>query len=61
MAVVNWSSEAKHDLGDIVAYYEERSPEYARALARQIYEAVTRLEQFPERGRWSDGVADFGF
>ena len=52
MAVVNWSAEAKHDLADIVEYYEERSPAYARALVRQIYEAVTRLEQFPERGRY---------
>ena len=48
---VNWSAEAKRDLADIVDYYEDRSPEYARALVRQIYESVGRLEQFPQMGR----------
>ena len=51
MALVSWSSEAKGDLADIVAYYEDRSPEYARAVVRQLYEAVTRLEHFPRMGR----------
>ena len=51
MAVINWSAEAKGDLADIVAYYEDRSPTYAEALVRQIYEAVGRLEQFPRLGR----------
>ena len=49
---VNWSAEAKRDLADIVDYYEDRSPEYARALVRQIYESVGRLEQFPQMGRY---------
>ena len=48
---VNWSAEAKRDLADIVDYYEDRSPEYARALVRQIYESVGRLELFPQMGR----------
>ena len=52
MAVINWSAEAKRDLADIVDYYENRSPEYARALVRQIYESVGRLEQFPQMGRY---------
>ena len=49
---VNWSAEAKRDLADIVDYYEDRSPEYARALVRQIYESVGRLEHFPQMGRY---------
>ena len=49
---VNWSAEAKRDLADMVDYYEDRSPEYARALVRQIYESVGRLEQFPQMGRY---------
>ena len=49
---VNWSAEAKRDLADIVDYYEDRSPEYARALVRQIYASVGRLEQFPQMGRY---------
>ena len=51
MAVINWSAEAKGDLADIVAYYEDRSPTYAETLVRQIYEAVGRLERFPRLGR----------
>ena len=51
MAVINWSAEAKGDLADIVAYYEERSSAYAQVLVRQLFGAVSQLEQFPRLGR----------
>ncbi|NBC19260.1 MAG: type II toxin-antitoxin system RelE/ParE family toxin [Bacteroidetes bacterium] len=52
MAVVNWSAEAEQDLANIIAYYEDRSPAYAEALVQQLFEAISRLERFPQLGRY---------
>lgn len=46
-----WSAEAVDDIAGIRAYIAQTSPRYADVVAGRLYDAVTRLERFPESGR----------
>ena len=51
MAEVNWTEQALNDVEDIVSYIARDSSFYAKMHARKIFEAVRRLQVFPESGR----------
>jgi len=49
---IRWTELAGRDLTHICDYTEERDgPEAARRVALAIYEGVSSLTQFPQRGR----------
>ena len=60
MIRVVWSDEAKHDLFDIFAYIQQRSPDQARRVSEALVAAVARLDNFPESGRVVPEKADPG-
>ena len=51
MAVVRWSSVARHDLRAIRDYFENSSPAYARTIIGKLFASVSNLETFPRMGR----------
>ena len=46
-----WSPEAATDFAGIVDYIHQQNPSAAERVARAIFESVTSLESFPDRGR----------
>jgi toxin ParE1/3/4 len=49
---IQWTESAVHDLTQICDYLEEHdSAVTARRVALSIYERISALEKFPERGR----------
>jgi addiction module RelE/StbE family toxin len=48
---IRWSPEAAVDFAGIVEYIRTQSPATAERIARSIYDSVTSLDTFPERGR----------
>jgi toxin ParE1/3/4 len=48
---VRWSPEAAADFDSIIAYLMEQSPSTAERIAHTIYDAVSSLEIFSNRGR----------
>ena len=48
---IRWSPEAAADFAGIVEYIHRQNPSVADRVARAIYESVSSLESFPDRGR----------
>jgi addiction module RelE/StbE family toxin len=51
MTGVRWTANAANDLAAIVNYIRKDSPEAARRVARTIFDGVSELRTFPNRGR----------
>jgi len=49
--IIRWSPEAAADFAAIVEYIQQQNPSAADRVARAIFENVTSLESFPDRGR----------
>lgn len=54
------SSKAWEDLDALLEYLESRSPTTAARYAKEFPEALERLEQFPESGRFIPEFLDEG-
>jgi toxin ParE1/3/4 len=48
---IRWSPEAAADFAEIVEYIHQQNPSAAHRVAHVIYESVTSLESFSNRGR----------
>jgi addiction module RelE/StbE family toxin len=48
---VSWSPEAAADFAAIVAYIREQNPSAAERVAHAIYDGVSSLSMFSNRGR----------
>ncbi len=48
---VRWSPEASADFAAIVAYIREQNPSAAERVAHAIYDGVSSLSSFSNRGR----------
>jgi len=48
---IRYTSRARDDLGAILAYVEQRSPQGARNIARALHKTVELIGQFPQSGR----------
>jgi len=48
---VRWSREAADDLGAVFAHIRDDNPAAALRTVRNIYERVSALKTFPNRGR----------
>ena len=51
MTEVRWTDQAVEDLRSIREFIERDSPRYGRLVAERLFEATTRLEEFPRSGR----------
>ncbi len=51
MAEVVWTERALNDLQAIYLFMARDAPEYARLVNRRLYQATTRLVDFPRSGR----------
>ena len=48
---IRWSAEAAADFAGIIEYIRQQNPSAAARTARAIYDSVTSLDHFPNRGR----------
>jgi toxin ParE1/3/4 len=48
---IRWSPEAAYDFAGIVEYIHQQNPSAADHVAHSIYDGVTSLNSFPNRGR----------
>lgn len=48
---IRWSPEAAGDFAGIAEYIHKQNPSAADRVVHTIYDSVTSLESFPERGR----------
>jgi len=48
---IRWSPQAAVDFAGIVEYIRTQNPSAAKRIARTIYDSVTSLKSFPQRGR----------
>ena len=48
---IRWSPEAAADFAGIAEYIHKQNPSAADRVVRTIYDSVTSLESFPDRGR----------
>jgi toxin ParE1/3/4 len=51
MAEIRWTPQASDDLEAIAEFISLDSPHYASIFVLDVFEAVDRLELFPESGR----------
>lgn len=51
MVEVRWTPQAAEDLNSIVEFIARDSPQYARLLVVDIFQAVDRIAAFPQSGR----------
>ena len=51
MTVLRWTNQAVEDLRSIRQFIERDSLQYGRLVAERLFEATTRIEQFPRSGR----------
>ena len=51
MTVVRWTEQAVQDLRAIREFIERDSPRYGRLVAERLYDATSRIEEFPRSGR----------
>ena len=51
MTLVRWTNQAVEDLRAIRLFIERDSPRYGRLVAERLFEATSRIEQFPRSGR----------
>jgi toxin ParE1/3/4 len=57
---VRWSPEAAEDIERIVRHIQQDKPTAAREVATNLYDGITALETFPNRGRigWKKGTRE---
>ena len=48
---IRWSPDAAADFAGIVEFIHKQNPSAANRVARTVYESVSSLESFPNRGR----------
>ncbi len=48
---IRWSPEAATDFAGIVEYIRKQNPSAADRIAHTVYDSVTSLQSFPNRGR----------
>ena len=48
---IRWSPESAADFAGIIDYVRKQNPSAADRIASTIYDAITSLESFPQRGR----------
>jgi toxin ParE1/3/4 len=48
---IRWSPEAATDFAGIVEYIRQQNPSAADRIAHTLYDSVTSLKSFPNRGR----------
>jgi toxin ParE1/3/4 len=48
---LRWSPEAAENLSEISQYLELHHPTYAESTVRELFDAISSLEQMPYRGR----------
>jgi toxin ParE1/3/4 len=48
---LRWSAAAADDLENVAEYLLERTPQHAPRLVRSLYDAVSSLKTYPNRGR----------
>jgi addiction module RelE/StbE family toxin len=51
MARLIWTTQALEDVEAICQFIARDAPRYAQVFATQVFEAVERLQTFPESGR----------
>lgn len=51
MAEINWTPQALDDVEAIANFIAHDSPHYAQLFATKVFDAVERLNLFPESGR----------
>ena len=51
MTTLRWTEQAVEDLRSIRAFIERDSPRYGRLVAERLFEATSRIAEFPEAGR----------
>lgn len=51
MTAVRWTDQAVEDLRSIREFIARDSPQYGQLVAERLFEATSRLEEFPESGR----------
>ena len=51
MAEVRWTPQASADLDSIAEFIAKDSPQYARLIVTDVFQAVERLSEFPQSGR----------
>jgi len=51
MAEIRWTEQALDDVEAITVYIARDSSHYAQLFAQKIFDAVKRLQTFPESGR----------
>lgn len=48
---IRWSPEAAEDLERIARWIQQNNPKGAKDITKTIYEGITDLQTFPNRGR----------
>jgi toxin ParE1/3/4 len=48
---LRWSAAAANDLANITEYLFEKTPQHAARMVRSLYDAVSSLKTYPNRGR----------
>ena len=51
MTTLRWTEQAVEDLRSIRAFIERDSPRYGRLVAERLFEATSRIAEFPEAGK----------
>ena len=51
MAEIRWPLQILDDVGAIAKYISKDSTHYAQLFAVKVFDAVKRIESFPESGR----------
>ena len=57
---VHWSPEAAEDIERLVRHIQQDKPTAIREVATRLYDGITALETFPNRGRigWNKGTRE---
>lgn len=58
MVAVVWTDQALEDLDSICLYIARDAPRVAQLFAGRVFDAVDRLEMFPESGRIVPEIGD---
>lgn len=61
MAQVIWTEPALENLEEIAEYIALSNPGAAASLVQSVFEAVERLERFPDSGRIPQEVGEFDY
>jgi len=61
MAQVIWTEPALENLNELAEYIALSNPKAARALVKNIFAAVERLDTFPLSGRIPEEIKEFAY